>query len=318
VAPKVAGRLSKLLVDETSLVKEGQVVAEVEAADALAQLAQVKADTVAARAKVERARADLADAEAKLAREQKLIAQSAGTQAAFDGAKARVATDRAQLAAAETDVGAVQARHAVAAIALENTKVRAPFDGTVVRKLAELGEVVGPSGSGLFTIAALDDLQVEADVSEAQLSKVKTGTPAEILLDAFPDRRFRGEVREIRQTVDRAKAAVTVKVRFKDDPKGVLPDMAAKVSFLARALDEAALKVAPKLVVAPDAVVDRDGRKVLLAVADGRVHEVAVVLGAPVGAMVELSAGPVTGTRVVRHPSGKLHEGSAIKEKDQK
>ncbi|MSP59174.1 MAG: efflux RND transporter periplasmic adaptor subunit [Myxococcales bacterium] len=317
VAPKVQGRLSRLFVDEGDPVKENQLVATLDASEPEAQLAQVKADIFAARAKVERARADLAEAQTKLSREQKLLASAAGTQAAVEDASARVTTAKAQLAAAEADVSAVQARSAAAAIAVENMKVRAPFAGTVIRKLSEIGEVVSPGGVGLLTIATLTDLEVQADVNEAQLSKVKIGTPAEILLDAFPDRRFRAEVREIRQTVDRAKAAVTVKVRFKDDPKGVLPDMAAKVSFLSKALDDAALKVAPKLVAPADAVVERAGRKVVLVVDDGRLKELPVVPGGAIGSssMLELISGPTTGTRIVRHPADKLHEGSSVKEK---
>jgi multidrug efflux pump subunit AcrA (membrane-fusion protein) len=193
----------------------------------------------------------------------------------------------------------------------------------VIRKLAEIGEVVTPGGTGLFLIGDLGDLEVQADVSETQLSKVKVGTHAQILLDAFPDKGFGGVVREIRNTVDRAKATVTVKVGFEEPAPGVLPDMAAKVSFLAKKLDEAAAKVAPKLVAPADAVVDRNGQKVLLTVADNRVHEVPVTTGAVIGqgvtAMVELSAnGPPTGTRVVRAPGPQLHEGTSIKEKESK
>lgn len=318
VAARVSGRLSKLLVDEGEAIRESQLVATQDSAEAEAQLAQVHADIAAAKSKVERARADLAEAETKATREQKLLAASAGTQAASDDARDRVASARAALVAAEADVQAVVARQRAAEIAVENMKIRAPFAGTVIRKLSEVGEMAAPGGTGLYTIADLSDLEVQADVSEAQLSKVKVGTPAEILLDAFPDRRFRGAVSEIRQTVDRAKATVTVKVRFKDDVKGVLPDMAAKVSFLARALDDAALKVAPRLVAPPDAVVERDGRKVVLTVEEGHVREVPVVTAGEVGAMIELSSGPTTGTRVVRHPAAKLRQGSSVKERDSK
>jgi RND family efflux transporter MFP subunit len=282
-------------------------------------LMQVRADVASSRARVERARADAADAEARLAREQKLLAGSAGTQAAFDDAKARTQTAKAALQAAEAEVAAFQARQGPAQVALENTKVRAPFDATVIRKMAEIGEVVAPGGAGLVTIASLSDLEVQADVNEAQLSKVKVGTPAEILLDAFPDRRFAGRVREIRQTVDRAKATVTVKVKFDGDTAGVLPDMAAKCSFRNKPLDDAALKMAPKLVAPADAVVDRAGRKVLLTVEEGKVREVPVVVGGPVGSMVELTSSPApSGTRVVRHPAPSLHEGSSVKEKERK
>jgi RND family efflux transporter MFP subunit len=315
VAPKTTGRLAHLYVDEGDQVKDGQLIAELESADAQAQLAQVRADIAAARAKVERTRADLEDAQLKFDREDALLKKGAGTQSAFDDAKARVSTNKAQLQAAEADVRSVEARQQAANVLFENTKVKAPFAGTIVRKLAEVGEVIPPAGTGIVTLAALDNLEVQADVSESQFNKVKVGTPAEILLDAFADKRFRGEVSEIRQTVDRAKAAVTVKVRFTDAPKNVLPDMAAKVSFLTKALDAEALKAAPKLMVPADAVATRSGRQVLLTVEEGHVREEPVTLGATEGSLVTLQSGPAPGTKVIRHPDEKLKDGSAVKEK---
>ncbi len=315
VAPKTTGRLARLFVDEGSVVKEGQLIGELESADAQAQLAQVRADIAAARAKVERARADVEDARIKFDREDALLKKGAGTQGAFDDAKARVSTARAQLAAAEADVRAVEARQQAAAVLLENTRVKAPFAGTVVRKLAEVGELIPPSGVGIVTLADLGNLEVQADVSESQFGKVKVGTSTEILLDAFPDKRFRGEVSEIRQTVDRAKASVTVKVKFSDPTSGVLPDMAAKVSFLSKPLDAEALKAAPKLAVPADAVVRRSGRAMLLTIDDDHVHEVVVTLGGAMGSLVELTDGPSPGTHVIRHPDDRLKEGSSVKEK---
>ena len=317
VAGKTTGRIARLLVDEGDLVKEGQVIAELESADAQAALAQVRADIAAARAKVERARADVEDAQVKLAREDELLKKAAGTQMAYDDAKAHLATLRAQLSSADADVRAVEARQSATSVQLENTKVRAPFSGTVVRKLSEIGEVGGTftGPPGVVMLADLNDLQVEADVSESQYGKVKVGTPAEILLDAFPDRRFRGQVADIRQTVDRAKASVTVKVKFIDPSKGVLPDMAAKVSFLAHALDDAALKAAPKLVAPADAIVTRNGRALVFTIEDDRVHENPVTVGATTGAIVELTAGPSPGAKIIRHPDEQLKEGSAVKEK---
>jgi RND family efflux transporter MFP subunit len=315
VAPRTTGRLSRLYVDEGDPVKEGQLLAELESADAQAQLAQVRADIAAARAKVERARADLDDAQVKLDREDALLKRGAGTQSAFDDARTRLASAKAQLAAAEADQRAVEARHQAASVTLENTRVKSPFGGTVTRKLAEIGEVIPPGGTGLLTIADLHDLEVQADVSESQFAKVKVGTPSEILLDAFPDKRFRGEVWDIRRTVDRAKAAVTVKVKFTDDAQGVLPDMAAKVSFLTRKLDDQALKAAPKVVVPADAIVTRGGQKLLYTVEDDRIKSVAIAPGDTVGQMIELKSGPSPGTRVIRHPDDRLHDGSAVKEK---
>jgi len=317
VSPKVGGRLDKLFVDEGSVVKEGQILAELDASDVVAQLQQLRADIAAAKAKVDRARADLADATVRFNREKELLARGAGTQMAFDDAKARLDASRTTLASAEADVQSVEARQKSVSVALENTKVRAPFNGTILRKLAEVGEVIAPfTLSGIVTMASLDDLEVQADVAEAQFHKVKVGTPAEIILDAYPDKRFRGQVSEVRQIVDRSKAAVTVKVRFTDPTTGVLPDMAAKVSFLTKALDDEALKAAPKLVAPADAVVERGGRKVVFTIDDGHAQEVPVsVKGAFGSSGVELADGPATGTKVIRRPDEKIRDGVAVKEK---
>jgi RND family efflux transporter MFP subunit len=319
VAPKTVGRLARLLVDEGDLVKENQVVAELETADPIAQRDQIRADIAAAQARVERARADVADAEVKLSRDDDLQKRGAGTTAARDDSKLRLDSAKAQLRAAEAEVRSVEARYAANAVQLENTKVRAPFSGTVVRKLSEVGEILAPaiagSQQGVIQLASLDDQEVWADVSEAQFAKVRVGTPAEIILDAFAEKRFRGEVTDIRPGVDRSKASVTVKVKFLDDIKGVLPDMAAKVSFLQHALGSEQLKAAPKLVAPADSIVDKAGRKLVYAVDEDHVKEVTVQVGAPLGSMVELKNGPTTGTRVVRHPSPELRDGASVKEK---
>jgi RND family efflux transporter MFP subunit len=204
-------------------------------------------------------------------------------------------------------------------VAVENTKIRAPFDGTITRKLAEVGEVMAFSASGtpgVLSLASLDDLEVQADVAETQFSKVKVGTPAEIILDAFPERRFRGEVSEIRQMVDRAKAAVTIKVKFLDSTAGVFQDMAAKVSFLSRKLEDSDLAQKPKLVVPADAVTERGGQKVFFTIEDGRAKSVPAEIVGPVGdgTMLQVARG-ITGTVVIRHPSQDLVAGLPVKEK---
>jgi RND family efflux transporter MFP subunit len=321
VAPRVPGRIAKLLVAEGAEVKAGQLVAELESADAQASLMQVRADIAAAKAKVERAAADVSLAQTQEKRERELLGKGAGVQATYDDAKARLDAAQSMLRSAESDVRAVEARRAAAEVLLDNTKIRAPFNGTITKKLSEVGEVsntvvIGGGGGGVFAIASLDDLEVQADVAEAQVHKVKMGTPAEIILDAFPERRFRGQVSELGKEVDRAKAALTVKVRFVDEAGGVLPDMAAKVSFLGKALDAEALKAAPKLVAPSDAIVQRDGQTLVFTLDGDHARMVPVTVRGPFGSgMVELASGPDTGTRVIRRPDDKIRDGVAVKER---
>ena len=332
LAPKLMGRVARLYFDEGDKVKQGQVVAELERSDSEAQLAQARADVAAAHARAEQVRADLADVENKARRETSLLGSGAGTAASAQDATARVTVIRSQLAASRADEESQQRRVATATVQVENSRVRAPFDATVLRKLTEVGEVVSPTPAGgvggIYLVAALDQLEVEADVAESQLYKIlarpdsdgsaaaagEAAAPAEIMLDAFPDRRYRGLVSEVRPTVDRSKATVTVKVRFADSTDGVLPDMGAKVNFLSRPLDRAALNQAPKRVVPSDAVVERGGRKVVLVVEGGVARAVDVTVKGPAGAgQSELVDGPQPGAQVIRAPSAEVNTGVKVK-----
>src|SRR5260370_9120814 len=231
-----------------------------EDADYKARLMQAEADLMGAQAREKRAEVDAQDAQRQYDREQIVQQKGVSTPAALDAATARLGSAKAGLGAAHADVGAARARGQVARGNLENCFVRAPFAGRITQKLADIGEIVfgavGAGGGGPGGIASLADfttLQVEADVSESQVAKLKSGTPAEIALDAFPEKRFKGKVAEGRPRVDRANATVTVKVAFVDDTTYVLPATDAKATFLAKELDEAAQKAAPTPAVPPAA-----------------------------------------------------------------
>jgi RND family efflux transporter MFP subunit len=322
ISPRIGGRIAKIFIEDGSVVKQGQLIAVLEDADYKAQLLQAQADARGAEAREKRAEVDAQDVQRQYDRE--LIVQQKGvsTPAALDAATARLGSAKAARGAAIADIAAAHARVQVAKVNLENCYVRAPFAGRITQKLTDIGEIVfgftsaGTGNGGIASIADFTTLQVEADVSESQVAKLTMGTPAEIALDAFPDRRFRAKVAEVRPRVDRAKATVTVKVAFVDDTKDVLPDMGAKVTFLAKELSESAQKAAPTPAVSSDAVVDRGETKAVFAVqADQTVRMVPVVTGGPMGGLVSLRQGPAAGTRVVRSPPPDLKDGMRIKEK---
>ena len=323
ISPRIGGRVAKLFVEDGSVVKAGQVIAILEDADYKAQLLQAEADALGAEAREKNAEVALTDAQRGYDREQIVQQKGVSTPQAADTAVARLGQGKALLAAAKADVAAAKARIAVARVALDNCYVKAPFSGRITQKLTDIGEIVfgavGAGGGGPGGIASLADfttLQVEADVSESQVAKLKMGTPAEIVLDAFPEKRFHARVAEVRPRVDRAKATVTVKVAFVDDTQDVLPDMGAKVTFLTKELDESATKAAPTPAVSPDAVVDSGATKAVLVVAaDGTLSSVPVVTGPPLGNLVSLRQGPPPGSRVVRKPSPDLKPGMKVKEK---
>jgi hypothetical protein len=137
------------------------------------------------------------------------------------------------------------------------------------------------------------------------------------VLDAYPSKRYRGETLEIGKQVDRAKATVKVKVKFRDGATGVLPDMAARVGFLSEEVSVEQSKEPPRLVVPGDAVVDRNGQRVVFVIEDGAVKMVTVEVGAPFGGGLELLRGPSAGTRVVSAPPESLKDGQAIKQKEE-
>ncbi|MFL5400994.1 MAG: efflux RND transporter periplasmic adaptor subunit [Myxococcales bacterium] len=323
ISPRIGGRVAKLFVEDGTVVKKGQLLAVLEDADFKAQVLQAKADVAAAKAREKRAEADLFEAQHAYDREKMVQSKGVSTPAALDQVTARLAGAKAQLEAARSETEAANARVEVARVNLENCYVRAPFDGRITQKLTDIGEIVfgalsaGTGGrGGIASLADFSTLQVEADVSESQVAKLAPGTPAEIVLDAFPDRRYRGRVAEVRPRVDRAKATVTVKVAFVDEPRDVLPDMGAKVTFLTKELDAAQAKAAPVAAVQSDAVVEQGENKVVWVVGgNDEVRMAPVVTGVAMGGLVALRQGPPAGTKVVRRPNGDLRPGMRVKEK---
>src|SRR2546425_453362 len=218
---------------------------------------------------------------------------------------------------AQRQAAVAQAALQSAQVALENTVIRAPFDGTVLTKNADVGEVVAPlaasafSKSAVVTIADLRSLQVEADVAESNLEAVSLDQPCEIVLDAYPDVRYPAVVARIVPTADRAKATVQVKVAFRSYDARVLPEMSAKVHFLPRP-SRVAVDTQPVLVVPGTAVVERNGRSVVFVVERGRAVEVPVVVGRQVGSSVAIREGLHPGVHVVDSVGARLRGGAKV------
>jgi RND family efflux transporter MFP subunit len=317
LASKVTGRLIWLGVEEGSPVKKGQVVARLENQDVSATRDQVAANVNAARFTLEQAQADLRVATLSFNRNKELLSRGVVAQQAYDDALARYERAVAGVAAAEAALKANRAALEGATALLEYTLIRAPFDAVVLTKDADVGDIVTPLGAAanakaaVVTVADMNSLEVEADVSESNLSQIRLGQPCEIQLDAFPERRFRGEIHMIVPTADRSKATVMVKVRFIDKDSRVLPEMSAKVAFLARLAKPDEQK--PRTALHQTALVDRKDRKVAFVVKEDRVVETPVNLGSPMGDMVEVLEGVKVGGRVVLNPPDRLKNGSKIK-----
>jgi RND family efflux transporter MFP subunit len=304
VASKGTGRLVYLGVVEGDRVRTGQVIARLEDADVRAQLAQ-------ARANLQLSQADFHNVEQSLARARALRDSGFVSSASVDSAEARYFQVKSGIAVAQAMVEGAD-------VALENTVIRAPFDGTVLTKNADVGEVVAPlaasafSKSAVVTIADLRSLQVEADVSESNLEGVTVGQPCEIVLDAYPDQRYPGSVAKIVPTADRAKATVQVKVAFRSYDARVLPEMSAKVHFLPGQPREAGADTQPRLTVAANAVVERAGRTVVYTVDRGRATEVPVTVGKRLGTLVTILQGLTPGALVIDSVSEGVRPGGKV------
>jgi len=317
VGAKVPGRLARVLVKEGDVVKAGDVIAELEGADQRSSVAAAQSKVLVARASLETARANLAEAKQRADRVRALVQKEAMARTELEDLEARQKVLAEGARAAEAQVAAAQAEVEPLRVVLKERLILAPINGTVITKPAMAGETVGPQLTGVANIAEIADftsIVVEVDVPEARLGLITAGGPAEIVLDAYPTRRYRGITGEIGKRVNRAKGSVIVKVKFKDTLDGVLPDMSARVSFLREELQEEALKQRPKKMVASEAIVDLNGAKALYVVEDGKLRAVNVSVGAPAGGSVELLDGPPVGAKVVRNPSADNFDGQRIKQ----
>jgi HlyD family secretion protein len=317
VSTKATGRLEWLGVQEGSRVKQGDVIARLENQDVAAARDSAKASANAARANLEQGEAELNDANSNYVRSKELFEKKFLGEAALVTALARDEKAKAAVSSLKAAIGVADANARQAEVALDQTLIRAPFDGIVLTKNANVGDIITPFSSAtdskgaVVNMADMDTLEVEADVSEASISKIRAGMPAEIQLDAYPDLRMLGQVSRIVPTVDRTKATLLVKVTFVEKDPRVLPDMSAKVAFLSRAPTPDERK--PVAAVRPEAVVKRDGKNVVFAVDEKSNTVKAVPVGdAPkLGDLVQVS-GVAAGDKVVLNPSARLASGAAI------
>lgn len=321
VASKITSRLVSLTVEEGSRVKKGEVIARLEGDDAVAARQQAAANLNVARSNLEQANAELNDAALLFNRNKDLVSKGYISRAEYDSAEARYKKAVAAVGGAEAAIKASSAALRSADVALAYTLIRAPFDAVVLTKNADIGDIITPLGAAanakasVVTIADLSSLQVEVDVSESNLEKVKMGQPSEIQLDAIPGLRFQGDVHMIVPTADRTKASVLIKVRFLEKDSRILPEMSAKVAFLERPVSGEERQ--PKTALNPAAVVTRNGNKIVFLVKGEQVKEVPVKTGAKIGDVIEVIEGVKAGDKIVVNPPKKLKDGLrvTIKEK---
>ncbi|MHB8909029.1 MAG: efflux RND transporter periplasmic adaptor subunit [Syntrophales bacterium] len=317
VASKVTGTLVALMVEEGSKIKKGDVIARMENIDVSAVRDQAAANLNTARAALGQARVEEDNARKEYERYRELVARNFVSRSDYEVTETRYRKAVDGVKAAEAAVHAGEAVLKNAEAGLDYTLIRAPFDAIVLTKNADIGDIVTPIGAAanakaaVVTIADMNSLQVEVDVSETSITTIRVGQPCDIQLDALPDMRFRGEVYAVVPTVDRTKATVLVKVRFLDKDRRMLPDMSAKVSFLPRRLAPEEMK--PRLAAGRSALVERSGGTVAYLLEGNRVRETPVRVGTRYGDMVEILSGLKAGDRVVANPPKGLKDGARIK-----
>ena len=307
VASKGTGTLVFLGVDEGDKVRKGQVIARLQDND-------VTAARDRAQQNLRVAEADLNDAKQSLERMRILLKQQFVAQADYDIADARYKRVVATIEAAKFGLKEAE-------VAVDNTRIVAPFDGTVLKKNADVGEIVAPlagaasSKAAVVTIADMSSLEVDADVSEANITRVSPEQPCEITLDAYPQQRYPGYVSKIVPTADRAKATVLVKIKFREYDQKVLPEMGAKISFLAKGAGNRPADSKAVLTVPMAAVATRNGRAVVYQIRDDRAVEVPVSTGQKLAGLIEITEGLKDGDKVVSKVTERLKAGVKVSQK---
>jgi RND family efflux transporter MFP subunit len=315
VASKMTGRLEWIGVQEGSKVSGGQIIARLENRDTDAVVHQGVAGVQNAKANLDQVKAELDDAGLSYERQKEMIKQGIVSRAEFDTAESHYKRVRASVAAAEAAVRVAESSLQGARVSYDYSLIRAPFDAVVLTKNADVGDIITPLGAAanakaaVVTIADLSSLQVEADVSESNLDKVKTGQPCEITLDALPQARFKGVLQTIVPTADRTKASVMVKVRFLDGDPRILPEMSAKVAILSRPATAEDQK--SKITLNPAAIVRVNDRDVVYLLDKSHVRLVPVTVGGRFGELTEVS-GVKPGDKVALRPLNKLKDGKKV------
>jgi RND family efflux transporter MFP subunit len=289
VSSKAQGKIVEMPVEANQRVRAGDLIARLESDEQ--------------RAALRLADAEVADAKRELVRTRELAERGSASEAALERA--------------ETTFAVAEARRELAQAALANTVLRAPFDGTVIRKIRDVGEFLtigvsagGDPGTAVVVLADLSSLHVALEIGESELGRIALGAPALVYPEALPERRYLADVSEIASMANRQKGVVPVEVRIRQPDRELLPDLSARVSFLAR---EPAGPIEVALALPESAVVERDGSRFVFALEDERVRRVPVATRPADDGFVALRQGPAVGTFVVDDPPAGLADGSRVR-----
>ncbi len=323
VSSKVTGKVTEVLIEEGMEVAEGQVLARLDVTNVRAGLELAEAQLGAARSAVRETEVRRDEADLELRRQERLVAAKVASQEELDRARAERDALAARLDRQREEVRVADRQLAVWRREVEDRTIRAPFDGIVVAKNAQPGEMISPisagggfTRTGIGTVVDMTSLEIEVDVNEAYINRVRSDQPVSATLDAYPDWRIACHVIAVIPAADRQKATVEVRIGFEELDPRILPDMGVKVEFLERPVDADAGPRPAVLLVPGAAVLARDGKDVVMVVDGGTAERRAVSVGAQFGDDLQVLSGLSAGERVVIEGGDGLTDGTPVKESD--
>jgi RND family efflux transporter MFP subunit len=318
VSSKVTGKVIEVLIEEGMQVKEGQVLARLDPAFPSRSVALARAEAKAAGSALEETRVRIRQAQLDYDRAQRLAQSEIASRADADRARAELGAARARLAAQTDQLATAQRQVELQGQSMEDTIIRAPFDGVVVSKDAQPGEMISPvsagggfTRTGIGTLVDMASLEVEVDVNEAYINRVHPGQRVEAVLDAYPDWRIPAHVITAVPTADRQKATVKVRIGLDQKDQRVLPDMGVKVSFIT---DDPAAVQTSSMVELPKSAVRRDGEQdVVFVIKDGKAERRAVKVVSADGNNARIASGVAEGESAIVEGPAELKDGDAVK-----
>ena len=324
VSAKITGKVREVLIEEGQRVEAGEVLATLDDAEARVDAELRRAQVESARAQLAEAEAASANAEREYERQQDLAQRQLTSVSALDAARTQAETLRARVASQKSAIRVAQEALAAANVQLDNTIVRAPFDGVVTVKAAQPGEMISPISAGggsirtgIGTIVDMDSLEIQVDVSESYINRVRPGQRVEAVLNAYPEWRIPASVIAIVPTADRSKATVKVRIALGEKDSRIVPEMGVRVAFLESDAAGAGTPAAPRGALVPVAAIRQDGeRDVVYVLRDGRAERRAVSLGGALGAGRQVEAGVAAGDTVILDPPAGLKDGDTVRARE--
>jgi HlyD family secretion protein len=319
ISSKVTGKVIEVNVEEGMAVREGQVLARLDDSSLQAALRLYRAQLEAAKRQIPESEVRLAQARVMLQRQERLRSEGLNTPNDIDNAKAEVDSLIARIASAQEQVKVAESQIAMQQTAIEDTVIRAPFSGVAISKDAQAGEMVSPvsagggfTRTGISTIVDMRSLEIEVDVNESYINRVRSGQPVTAVLDAYPDWQIPANVITLVPTADRQKATVLVRIGFKQLDPRILPDMGVKVTFL-REAEAAETPVAQRVTLVPQAAVKTEaGASYVFVVRQNAVERRAIKTAGTDGDRLEVIAGLKGGDQVVVSPPPELTDGMLV------